>query len=379
MPAYKTALAIVVSAFLFGCASPNAPTPRHAIVPVPVSDLSARQVGETIILEFTLPTASTDLQPLMETPSVEVYRNMPQTAAPGAKSHAKNKSTEGLVDTIPSQMVEQYRRSGRIDFPDKLNASDLTAESGTELTYTVRTHVSRAKASDDSNAVTVRVYPPPATVKDLRVTPTETALVLNWSAPQAVADVGGAKPAGFHIYRSEVDPTTASAAVLNPSQAKLIAPEELLAQTNATEYSDMSFQFGHTYLYRVRAVEQLGPAAIESADSVPAVLTAKDTFPPAAPRDLETVSVATAKEAPASVELTWTINTEPDLAGYTVYRSENPEMPGQKLNSELLLVPTFRDISVVAGKSYFYRVGAVDQSGNESPLSSPVEAQVPGP
>ncbi len=52
---YKTALAIVVSAFLFGCGSPNAPTPRHAIVPMPVSDLSARQVGDAIILEFTLP------------------------------------------------------------------------------------------------------------------------------------------------------------------------------------------------------------------------------------------------------------------------------------------------------------------------------------
>ena len=153
----------------------------------------------------------------------------------------------------------------------------------------------------------------------------------------------------------------------------------MLAQTSATEYRDMSFQFGHTYLYRVRAVEQFGPATIESADSAPAVLTAKDIFPPAAPRDLEAVSVATTKEAPASVELTWTINTEPDLAGYNVYRSENPETPGQKLNSELLLVPTFRDISVVPGKSYFYRVGAVDQSGNESPLSSPVEAQVPGP
>jgi fibronectin type 3 domain-containing protein len=159
----------------------------------------------------------------------------------------------------------------------------------------------------------------------------------------------------------------------------LIAPEELLAPTSATEYLDMSFQFGHTYLYRVRAVEQLGPAAIESADSVPAVLTAKDIFPPAAPRDLEAVTVATTKGTPASVELTWTINTEPDLDGYNVYRSENQEVPGQKLNSELLLVPTFRDISVVPGKSYSYRVGAVDQSGNESALSSPVEAQVPGP
>ena len=379
MPVYKTALTIIVSAFLFGCASPNTPIPRHPTVPVPVGDLSARQVGDTMILNFTLPTTSTDLQPLADIPSVEVYRNTPQTAAPAAKSRAKNKSTARLVDTIPSEMIEQYRRTGRIEFPDKLNASDLTAESGTDLTYTVRTRVSRAKASADSNAVAVRVYPPPATIQGLHVTPTETALVLDWSAAQAAAEAGGAKSAGFHIYRAEVDPTTAEAAVLNPSQAKLIAPEELLAQTTATEYRDMSFQFGHTYWYRVRAVEQFGPATIESADSIPAVLTAKDIFPPAAPRDLEAVTVATTKEAPASVELTWTINTEADLAGYNVYRNETPEMPWQKLNSELLLVPTFRDISVVPGKSYSYRVGAVDQSGNESRLSSPVEAQVPGP
>lgn len=378
MPVYKTALIIIVSAFVFGCASPNTPIPRHPTVPLPVGDLSARQVGDTMILNFTLPTTSTDLQPLLDIPSVEVYRNTAQTAAPAAKSRGKNKSTAQLVDTIPSEMIEQYRRTGHIEFPDKLNASDLSAESGTDLTYTVRTRVSRAKASADSNAVTVRVYPPPATVQGLRVTSTETALVLDWSAAQSAAEAGGAKPAGFRIYRAEVDPATAEAALLNPSQAKFIAPEELLAQTTATEYRDMSFQFGHAYLYRVRAVEQFGPAAIESADSTPAVLTAKDIFPPAAPRDLEAVTVATTKEAPASVELTWTINTEPDLAGYNVYRSESPEMPGQKLNSELLLVPTFRDISVVPGKSYSYRVGAVDQSGNESPLSSSIEAQVPG-
>ena len=343
---------------------------------MPVSDLSARQVGDTIILNFTLPTTSTDLQPLMSTPSVDIYRH-PQTPTAGAKSPAKKKSTERLVDTIPSEMIEQYRETGHIEFPDKLNASELTAD-GVDLTYTVRTRVSRA-ASADSNAATVQAYPPPAKVQNLRITPTETALVLNWSAPQSVGGAGGANVPGFHIYRAEVDPTTALAAVLNPSQAKLIAPEEMLAQTAATEYSDMNFQFGHTYLYKVRAAEQFGSTTIESADSAPAVLAAKDVFPPSAPRDLEAVTVATTKETPASIELTWTINTEPDLAGYNVYRSEIPETPGQKLNSELLLVPTFRDISVAPGKSYYYRVGAVDQSGNESPLSSPVEAQVPGP
>jgi hypothetical protein len=379
MPAYKSALLITLGACLFGCASPDLPTARHPIFPVPVSDLSARQVGDTVVLNFTLPTTSTDLQPLVDMPSVEIYRNTPQGVAAAPKAGAKNRSTARLADTIPSETIEQYQKSGRVEFPDKLDASELAKDSGTDLIYTVRTRMSRAKASADSNAVAVRVYPAPATVQDLRATLTETALVLNWSAAQEAGTVSAGQAAGFRIYRAEVDPTTAEAALFNPSQAKLIAPAELLAQTTSTEYRDTSFQFGHTYFYRVRGVAQFGAAIVESADSAPAVLTAKDIFPPAAPQGLEAVGVPATNGTPASIELTWTINTEPDLAGYNVYRSEQAGMPGQKLNSELLLVPTFRDMSVVPGKSYFYRLRAVDQSGNESALSSTVEAQVPGP
>jgi hypothetical protein len=379
MPAYKSALLITLGACLFGCASPDLPTARHAIVPVPVSDLSARQVGDIVVLNFTLPTTSTDLQPLADMPSVEIYRNTPQGAAAAPKAGAKNKSTARLADTIPSETIEQYQKNGRVEFPDKLDASELAKDSGTDLIYTVRTRVSRAKASADSNAVAMRVYPAPATVQDLRATLTETALVLDWSAAQEAGTASAGQAAGFRIYRAEVDSTTAEAALFNPSQAKLIAPAELLAQTTAAEYRDTSFQFGHTYFYRVRGVAQFGAAIVESADSAPAVLTAKDIFPPAAPQGLEAVGVPATNGTPASIELTWTINTEPDLAGYNVYRSEQAGMPGQKLNSELLLVPTFRDMSVVPGKSYFYRLRAVDQSGNESALSSTVEAQVPGP
>ena len=243
----------------------------------------------------------------------------------------------------------------------------------------MRTRASRAKASADSNAVSLRVYPAPPRVEDLRATLTEAALVLDWSAAQQSRRDSGSKAAGFRIYRAEVDPTTAEAAISNSSQAKLIAPPELLGQTTQMEYRDASFQFGHTYFYDVRQVMQFGTETVESADSAPAVLTAKDIFPPAVPQGLEAVAVPATNGTAASIELTWTINSEPDWAGYNVYRSELAERPGQKQNSELLLAPTFRDMSIIPEKSYFYRVGALDQSGNESALSSAVEAQVPGP
>jgi hypothetical protein len=379
MLAHKIAPAAVLSAFLFCCASPDLPTPRHAIVPVPVGDLSARQVGDTVILNFTLPTTSTDLQPLADIPSIEVYRNVQQAATTVTKGGTKSKPVEHLADAIPAEAIQQYQRDGRIEFPDKLDASELSNQFGAELIYTVRSRASRAKASADSNAVVLRIYPPPATVQALRATLTETALVLDWSAAPEEGKSGGGRPAGFRIYRAEVDPTTAQEAILNPSDVKLIAPEQLLAQTTATQYRDMSFQFGHTYFYRIREVTQFGNDIVESADSVPAVLTAKDIFPPATPQGLEAVAVTPINGTSASIELTWTINSEPDLAGYNVYRSERAETPGQKLNSELLLAPTFRDMSVTPGKLYFYRVGAVDQSGNESPLSSAVESRVPEP
>src|ERR1700719_3219162 len=209
MPALRSALAVTLGACMFGCASPDLPTPRHAIVPVPVSDLSARQVGDTVILNFTLPTTSTDQQPLADTPSVEIYRNLAQGAATAPKAAAKNKSAARTADAIPSETIEQYRKNGRIEFPDKLDASELSNESGDDLVYTVRTRVSQAKASTDSNAVTLRVYPPPGTVQGLRATLTETAVVLDWSAAQEEGGAFAGKAAGFRVYRAEVDPAMA--------------------------------------------------------------------------------------------------------------------------------------------------------------------------
>ena len=375
--AYKPALLVALSACLLGCASPDLPTARHPTVPLPLNDLTVRQVGDTVVLNFTLPSTSTDQQPLEEMPSVEIYRNTPQSPAPASKAAGKNKSTGRLADTIPSETVGQYQKNGHIEFPDKLDASELSNEGGMDLIYTVRTRVSRAKASADSNAVMLRVYPAPPPVQDLRATLTETALVLDWSAPQEVRPVSPGKVAGFRIYRAEVDPTAAEAAISNPSQVKPIAPPQLLADTTATEYRDTSFQFGHAYFYEVRQMMQFGTETVESAASAPTVLTAKDIFPPAAPQGLEAVSMAATNGVPPAIELTWTINAETDLAGYNVYRSEQSEAARQRLNNELLLAPTFRDMSVLPGKTYFYRVGAVDQSGNESALSPAVEAHVP--
>jgi fibronectin type 3 domain-containing protein len=45
------------------------------------------------------------------------------------------------------------------------------------------------------------------------------------------------------------------------------------------------------------------------------------------------------------------------------------------LTPDLLLAPAFRDMPVVLGHHYFYRVTAVDRAGNESEPGNPEALQ----
>jgi hypothetical protein len=151
-----------------------------------------------------------------------------------------------------------------------------------------------------------------------------------------------------------------------------------MAVVPSPSYLDAQIEWGHTYLYTVRSVAQYPADSVESADSNPVQATPRDIFPPAPPGDLVAVYVAGAGETPASVELSWAISMEPDLAGYNIYRDVQGT-PHARLNRDLLPTPTFRDMSVIAGGQYTYTVTAVDRAGNESHPSAPVMAVIPKP
>ena len=143
------------------------------------------------------------------------------------------------------------------------------------------------------------------------------------------------------------------------------------------EYRDAVFAFGHVYLYSVRTVISYGSNEVESADSNLLTVPAKDVFSPAAPQTLVAVVTPALAGMPPYVELTWAISPEPDLAGYIVYRADQADEPGQRLNQDLLPAPSFRDTSALPAHRYFYRVTAVDTSGNESAPSSTVAVDAP--
>ncbi len=151
---------------------------------------------------------------------------------------------------------------------------------------------------------------------------------------------------------------------------------------DSTSYIDTQFESGSTYVYFVRSVVQYGTGQsgaeiLESDNSNLVTVTARDTFPPAAPRGLVVVPVPAQSGQSAYIELSWVINPETDLAGYNVYRSEDVGVPGTRVNPALLPAPTFRDMNAVPGRRYFYSVTAVDGSGNESAPSAAVAGAAP--
>jgi hypothetical protein len=362
------AFGFLACALAAGCAAPGEPTARHPVVPVVVSDLGARQYGSAFALTFTLPARSMDREALAEHPTIEIYR-----AAIPPGTTADKKTTWRLAYTIPSERVDAYLKGERIEFHDPLTADDLARTPGLSMAYKIRTRAAKARASEDSNVVIARIYPAPDAPRDVHVDVTESALIVDWG--EAAMPLGASSRA-YRIYRGVLE-SGQEKLPQDLSQAKLKTQLELAGSSPSTEFRDSHIEFGTPYVYTVRSVAQFGADLVESADSTPVFVTPRDIFPPAAPANLEITIVPATPQAPAYVELSWAINPEEDLAGYSVYRSDAEDAPGDRVSTEILPSPTFRDISVLPGRRYYYRVSALDRAGNESPKSSAVLADVP--
>jgi hypothetical protein len=85
-----------------------------------------------------------------------------------------------------------------------------------------------------------------------------------------------------------------------------------------------------------------------------------DTTPPAAPTG------AAVQAGDARLTVTWNANTEADLAGYHVYRAEASGGPFVRQTASVLTARSLLQTGLVNGKTYWYRVTALDQTGNES-------------
>jgi chitodextrinase len=129
---------------------------------------------------------------------------------------------------------------------------------------------------------------------------------------------------------------------------------------------------GTRYYFRVTAVDSSGNESVFSSEvnAVPA-----DRIPPAAPQNLVVTDSSS-----GTVTIKWRKNTEVDFLRYRIYRSTSPN-PTTKVDSTTGgaadTSKTFTGLT--NGTRYYFRLSAVDSSGNESAYSSQVNATPMGP
>ncbi len=355
-PATETFLLLLTLAqvcFQWACGAQGPPRPPRVERPARVTDLAITQIGPSFEIRFTLPQLAEDGERLTKPLEVDLLRAVVpagQTAQPG----------ENLQPWVSWQAGDLSRSAPGQNFVSRARLSDKEFDQWRGVTFQfalrglTRGFHNRPIESETSNAVTITLLDVSEAVKDLRVTTTEKALELRWGLPErTLANRPLTGLSGYRIYRS-----TKGAA----------GPFEIAGESSSNAYDDRDFVFGRTYFYRVRAVFRENKQTAESEDSQTVEVIPKDTFPPAAPTGV------TAAYAQGVVDLIWTANTEPDLAGYNVYRSEKGAST-VRLNRGLIKTPLFRDPSVQPGREYLYRVTAVDLAGNESPASADVPTQ----
>jgi fibronectin type 3 domain-containing protein len=357
-----------------GCGAPGEPVPPTPAVPVAVSDLTAHQAGDGVQLTFTMPGRSVTGDRLLSTPAVEVLRGGTKPdGSPDFKSLR-------VADTIPGALAEKYFVGDKVQFTDPLRPEETQAQEGQTAIYTLRTRLSPKRASANSNIVSLRLFPVPARVASVTARVTEPAIELSWPTVD-LTSAGDplAVPVDYNIYRAELDDASKNFAGQDVSQLNLNGKLQLLASQPEPTYNDKSFEFGKSYAYVVRSAINRDGVALESADSTPAIVTPRDIFPPAAPRAISAAVLTGETENAPVVDLSWSINVEPDFAGYRVYRSEQPDTKGQLLTPELLPTPAYRDTSVTPARRYWYSVTAVDRAGNESVPSPPALVEIAQP
>jgi hypothetical protein len=330
--------------FLSGCAKTGDPQPPRVRVPKPPADLQVRQISDKAMFTVSMPLSNTDESPFTNPGAVEVFRlTEERTDSPRQWSDEEFLGRGELLLRIPAEKFAGYTRDGTLVFQDDLAAADRSHR----FYYAVRFVNKRNETAGFSNQVYLAPIAIPAAPADLRLTPAQDMVRLDWTPPSENAD--GTRPpgiVGYNVYRSE------------ESQPLPDAPlnQELL---QAPEFEDRNFNFGKTYHYAVSVIASTGNPYAESTRSKPVEIVTRDTFAPGKPVQLDAVVES------GVVILLWAAPPETDVSGYRIQRQEVGGGDRVVLQSSLITALSYRDETVQSGKSYEYEVAAVDGNGNE--------------
>jgi fibronectin type 3 domain-containing protein len=347
-------LAVLCLASLCACGSPGVPLPPSLELARPVSNLRATRKGRTVTLTWAAPTRTTDGHNIRHPGPTEVCRAA-ETIKQCGTPIAKLAPLKNLSD----------KQSSFQTYIDMLSNFSSTADA--KLEYAIEIRNSYGKTAGLSNEVEVPSVPTLTSPQNLEAQPAPDGIHLIWSAAINIPEIPGLRFV-YRIYRREA-----------ASQAQVIAGEVPVQADTAPNFLDSTIEWEKTYQYRVTAVTLIvqphsAEQQVEGDDSPEITVFAHDVFPPATPTGLQAVFSGPGQKP--FIDLVWAPDTDPDLAGYNLYRSE-AGTEAKKLNADPVKSPAFRDEAVLPGHEYTYRVSAIDVRGNESAHSDSAEEKVP--
>jgi fibronectin type 3 domain-containing protein len=354
-------LLVAVSALSLAptCGKRKPPLPPIERIPQRTELLSGAQRGNQVILSWPAPRRNAGEGSVQSIRRVDVYRVAEKPNAPLSMTEEEFAARATVIGSVPYSEIKNV--GDNLSYTDTLELAGVPAR----LRYAVRFVNSAGQSAAFSNFLLIepaaRVAEPPTSVtREL----SETAITINWEAPKT--NIDGSTPVnllGYNVYRATASQPEVSQKPLN---------QELIA---TTKYLDRSFKFGQRYTYVVRTVS-LGTEGkpVESLNSNSVEAAPVDIYSPSAPGQISPAA------SPGRISLFWPANPESDVAGYTIYRSTDANLPKDrwtKLTSSLYTRTTFTDENVEAGKTYYYYITATDTSGNVSPPSEVVSETVP--
>lgn len=246
--------------------------------------------------------------------------------------------------------------------------SDNTVNNDLEYYYKLAAVDFAGNISDQTQAVKgvpTHDITPPATPENLvlKNIGTGVELKVSWDANKEF------DAAGYILYRSDEQKRLLAAPLQRQGVVEFVYKDDVsksvINDVYETSYFDSSVQRNGIYWYKIAAFDTVGNISVPSAAVMGIAL---DLTPPEAPEEISIDDPWSGTE----LLVNWAENGDGDVKGYNVYRSISPTEDYVKVNEQLLAGTSYMDTGLTHGQMYYYRLSAVDTSGNESDFSKPV-------
>jgi hypothetical protein len=351
---------------LIGCGAPAAPLPPTLNLPQPVRDLAAGRAGDIVHLTFSIPQKTTDKLPVRGPMTAKLCRSVDAEPCQPAGTLA-----------IPAQ-----QKSASMD--DNLPPA-LTQGSPRLLTYKLSILNHAEKSYGESGPAYAVAGVASAAVTGFSATPRRKGIVLSWHG----LDLSSGAAGWIQFDRTRISAPASQPGIpenpdRNPLSGRKTAeePAEQVFRVPETVAEhppfalDATAHTGNSYRYIAQRIQQVTVAGhtmeVASEPSPPATTAYRDVFAPPVPIGLVSAADTTAK----AIDLNWTPDVDPALAGYIVYRRAvgTDETP-QRISpaGKPVAISEWTDTTALPGQRYAYSVSAIDVSGNESQRSTEVE------